>query len=181
MWWLNTVFLTDICIMFYLNIFLRGEESVSTRVLPIYALQTSSLEIKQISEWFYYSEQDLDILFFFFSMPMFPYLPLIIIFQLLQHEKHTWFPDCTSDLFQSTAVCLMNACGLFPFPWNYKKKRERRKRGRETQIRKEFANLSVDYSIVKSPSRLQDSVHAYKFHSIKVKRSFMRLVTPELA
>lgn len=77
-----------------------------------------------------------------------PYLLLIIIFKLLQHEKHTWFPDCTSDLFQSTAVCLMKACGLFPFPWNYKKKKRRGKGGGRPQIRKEFANLNFDYGTV---------------------------------
>lgn len=113
-------------------------------------LQTSSSVIKEISEWIYYPEQDLDILFFF-NMPMTivrPYLLLIIIFKLLQHEKHTWFPDCTSDLFQSTAVCLMKACGLFPFPWNYKKKKRRGKGGGRPQIRKEFANLNFDYGTV---------------------------------
>lgn len=33
MWQLNTIFLIDVCIMFYINIFLRGGDSVSTWVV----------------------------------------------------------------------------------------------------------------------------------------------------
>lgn len=92
MWQLNTIFLIDVCIMFYINIFLRGGISVSTWVVS-HAACLCSLCCNQLCSQQVVFIVDLFLwvgfgytFFFFSSIPMtivFPYLPLIIISQLL--------------------------------------------------------------------------------------------------